>query len=173
MSPNTDPKTIATLIAAGFPPSPVPDYPPMMGMDPLGVDEYAGFANVPWSQIPPKLYGNNGYDISPPIGFSSDPNPHMWNYHLPGFMMASLMHESEHEPTDSFMWTMRRVIPKINSSPDVKLPWWAGNELNANYSRKQCQIVIRYLEFLRDYGSESPYYYDWTHDDDQTLARWA
>ena len=64
------PEEIAALIHREFPPFPVPDYPPMMGVDPMGTDEYAGFANVPWLKIPPKLYGNNGYDISPPIGFS-------------------------------------------------------------------------------------------------------
>ena len=173
ISMNSTPKKIAATIIAGFSPLPVPSYPPMMGMDPLGVDEYAGFANVPWSKIPPKPYGNNGYDISPPVGFSSAINPHMWNYHLPGFMMASLLHETEHEPTDSFMWTMRRIIPKTDSIRDPSLPWWAGNDFNSNYSVEQCHIVVRYLEFLRDHGLNAPYYYDWTHEDDKTLARWT
>ena len=166
------PAEIAALIHREFPALPVPDYPPMMGVDPLGTDEYAGFANVPWTKIHPKLYGSNGYDISPPIGFSSVLPPHMWNYHLPGFITASLLHESEHEPTDSFMWTMRSVVPET-SPPDLSMPWWAGNGFNSNYSVEQCQTVVHYLKFLRARGSESPFYYDWTYEDDQTLNRWT
>ena len=173
MVPNPKPEGIAALIRSRFPSLPVPDYPPMMGMDPLGVDEYAGFANLPWPNVPPKLYGNDGYDISPPIGFSLELPPQMWNYHLPGFMIASLLHESEHEPTDSFMWTMRQVVPKTRPVPDVSLPWWAGADFNANYSFEQCQIVVQYLEFLRDHCSDSPYCYDWTDEDDQTVDRWT
>ncbi len=167
------PERIAALIRSRFPPLPVPNYPPMMGMDPLGVDEYAGFANVAWPNVPPKLYGNAGYDISPAIGFSLSMPPHMWNYHLPGFMLASLLHESEYEPTDSFMWRMRSVVPQIRTGPDTSLAWWAGDDFNTNYSLEQCEAVVQYLEFLREFGADPPYYYDWEVEDDLTLRRWT
>ena len=83
------PERIAALIRTRFPELPVPNYPPMMGMDPLGVDEYAGFANVAWPDVPVRLYGDIGYDISPPTGFSSTLPPHMWNYHLPCLLYTS------------------------------------------------------------------------------------
>lgn len=145
----------------------------MLGMDPFGNDEYAGFANVPWTEIPPQLYGNYGYDISPPIGFSAHKSPEFWNYHVPGFMTASLLHEEEYEVTCSFMWTMRDVKPEIKKFPDASSCWWGGPGFHSNYSGDQCRTVILYLEYLRDFGSQPPVYFEWTRRDLRALLRWS
>ncbi len=154
-----------------FPTLPIPEYPTGMGLDPIGDDEYASFANRPWSQVEPDSYSSLGYDISPAIGFSLHDSPHMWNYYLPGFMSSCLLHDGEHEIADSFLWRFRDlpVPPRLQVTQD---PWWGGTVPMENYRIEQRQLVIRFLEFMRDYGSSKPFYYQWERNDDRTLSRW-
>ena len=128
-----------------FPVDPVPPYPPMMGMDPLGVDEYASFSDRRWTEVPPRSYNHNPYDISPANGFSSFDPPHLWNYHLPGFLSASLLHESECDTLDGFMFFFKRVTPEKSKQRSTGMPWWSGNVFSGNYTDEQCDVVLAFL----------------------------
>lgn len=159
-------------IRRAFPAEPIPPYPPQMGLDPTGeLDEYAGFADTAWDAVEPRHFVTFGYDISPAVGFAMHRPAHMWNYHVPGFMTASLLHEGEHEITDGFMWRMREVEP---GSPGHQgdLPWWHGERPFELYDREQTQCVIAYLEFIRDCGAAEPWAFEWELTDELALQRW-
>lgn len=165
-------QTLADRIKQCFPTEPIPEYPPQMGLDPVGNDEYAAFANTPWDQVPIdnfETYG--GFDISPAIGFAQHQSPHMWNYHVPGFMTASLLHAEECEATDGFMWRMRDVIPH-GPGYTTDQPWWQGGQLFELYGKEQTLCVISYLEFIRAFGELSPREFEWEPSDELTLQRW-
>ena len=163
---------LVQVIRDRFPAQPVPPYPPMMGQDPSGDDEYARFANTPWNEVAPKHLSSWGYDISPAIGFKLFTPPHMWNYYVPAFLVGSLLHEEEFEITDGFVWTLRDIELKTERLADSNLPWWHGKTHFGNYSIAQCETVLRFLRIIRDCGPERPYQYDWSDEDDVMLQRW-
>lgn len=167
--------SIASVVAAlhrHFPVDPVPPYPPMMGMDPIGVDEYASFANVRWTEVPPTSYWH-GYDISPPNGFSSFNPPYMWNYHLPGFIAYSLANdEGSVDALDSFMFFFNRCNPIAETSCGLGNPWWKSETFSGAYTQEQCQVVIDFLQLLKRSEGNQPLYYDWENSDSVTLAKW-
>tara|TARA_R110002096_G_scaffold12946_5_gene46034 strand:- start:1849 stop:2379 length:531 start_codon:yes stop_codon:yes gene_type:complete len=163
---------LAERIRRAFPGQPVPPYPPLMGLDPPGhQDEYAGFADLEWTQVPPHNFRDSGYDISPAIGFLLPDSPHMWNYYMPGFMSASLLHDAEHEVSDGFMWRLRDLKPDVGSH-DPALPWWGGDRLVQNYTREQNDCVVAYLRYMHEFGADDPHYFVWGRADDRTLRRW-
>ncbi|MCB1282172.1 MAG: hypothetical protein KDB18_11695 [Salinibacterium sp.] len=143
-----------------------------MGLDPLGLeDEYAEFSGVEWSQVHPRNFRTAGYDISPAIGFRLHPSPHMWNYYLPGFMTASLLHDAEHDVSEGFMWQMRQIhLGSRSHAP--RLPWWGGLAFARNFTPEQDDGVVKYLQYMRDCGHGEPHGYDWQPADDHTIQRW-
>lgn len=161
-------KSLAEAIRRAFPTHPVPAYPPLLGLDPVGVDEYAAFANVPWTDVPPVSHRWAGYDICPTIGMKE--SPPMWSYHFPGFMTSSLLFEHEHEVLDGLLWQLRDLEPP----PRVLAaePWWGGATFFANYSRAQVDCVVRFLRFLREHGGDEPYSREWEPEDERLLLRW-
>ncbi|KAA1256971.1 hypothetical protein LF1_57170 [Rubripirellula obstinata] len=36
--------------------------------------------------------------------FARGEPPHMWNYHIPGFIRISLLYEGEYDVVDNFLW---------------------------------------------------------------------
>lgn len=164
--------SLATAIRAAFPVDPVPPYPPEMGLDPMGVDEYSGFAHQRWTAVEPKLLAWNTYDISPAIGFAMHEPPHMWNYHVPGFMVGALLHESEIDIVDGFVWHLREMEPVADSPVASDRPWWHGSRPFENYSTAQRGCVTRFLRLLRDQGSAPPLGYIWESADQKMLQRW-
>jgi len=163
---------IVEQIRRAFPAEPIPPYPPQMGLDPTGeLDEYAGFADTAWDVVEPRHFATFGYDISPAVGFAIHSPAHMWNYYVPGFMTASLLHEEEYEVTDGFVWRLRELDP-ASSGQKNDLPWWHGNRPFELYDREQAQCVIAYLEFIRDFGSSEPRAFEWELTDELMLQRW-
>ena len=164
---------LAQHLRVCFPVLPIPPYPTEMGLDPTGrEDEYAGFANKQWTEVDPVHYRwNPGYDISPAIGFRCHELPHMWNYYMPGFMSASLTHETEFEIADGFIWTLRELQVPAPRHPNAG-PWWGGNVHFEHYSREQMAAVVWYLKFVRQHGVEKPLHYEWERQDDRMLSRW-
>ena len=161
---------LADLIRRRFDPLPVPGYPPLLGLDPLGrEDEYSAFAGVAWPDVPTRCYQWVGYDISPGIGFRVCPR--MWSYYFPGFMTSALMHEGEYEVMDGLLWQLRDLSPPTEVRPSA--PWWGGEAIFANYSRGQADCVIRFLQFVRAHGSGEPFHYAWEAPDDRALRRWS
>ena len=155
-----------------FPTDPVPPYPPMMGMDPLGVDEYAPFANVRWNEVPAASHGG-WYDICPPNGFSSFDSLHMWNYHLPGFLSFSLADDERSiDALDSFMYFFNRCDPKMALSHAPSEPWWKSGTFSGGYSREQCQVVVKFLHLLKPSEGNPPLYHEWDDLDAETLGKW-
>lgn len=144
----------------------------MMGMDPLGVDEYALFANLRWTEVPPASY-SQWYDISPANGFSSFDPPYMWNYHLPGFLSVSLSdHECSVDTLFTFMYFFNRSDPKRSALCNFCDPWWKSETFSGGYSSAQCQVVIEFLELLQRSDGESPLYHEWDDLDAKTLDKW-
>lgn len=166
-------RRLAERIATSFPTDPIPEYPPDMGLDPPGEkDEYAAFAYTAWDKVPLENFDTfGGFDISPVVGFSLHKPPHMWNFHVPGFMTASLLHADDCEATDGFMWRLREFDPGPPGYAQG-LPWWHGNRLFELYDRDQTQCVVDYLEFIRTHGHKSPREFDWEPTDELTLQRW-
>lgn len=171
-NPINDPAALVAQIQSCFPTNPIPEYPPQMGLDPLGnKDEYEGFADTAWDAVEPQHFATWGFDISPAIGFALHSPPHMWNYHVPGFMTASLLHDQEHDVTDGFMWRMREMDSTARGYIG-DLPWWQGYRPFELYNREQTQCVVKYLEFIREFGAASPTEFDWEPTDELTLQRW-
>lgn len=167
--------TIANIAAAlrrHFPVDPVPPYPPMMGMDPIGIDEYALFAKLRWTEVPAAKY-SQGYDISPANGFSSFHPQYMWNYHLPGFLSASLSHhDCSADVLFSFMFSFNHSDPKRSASYNSRDPWWKSDTFSGGYNSDQCQVVIEFLELLQRSHGEPPLYHVWDASDAKTLDKW-
>ena len=164
-------RELTQRIAEVFPPQPIPEYPPLMGIDPSGEDEYSPFANRAWNEVEPQHFASTTYDISPASGFRLHETPHMWSYFVPGFLTASLMHEREHDIVDSFMSSFKDT-PVPASRPDPPSPWWGGSAPMENYTTEQRGAVALALEFLRDHGEEPPIEYDWKRSDERMLERW-
>jgi len=143
----------------------------MMGQDPMGNDEYALFAGLKWTEVQPKAY-NGWYDISPANGFSSYSSPHMWNYHLPGFISASLMDEDSCDVLDGFMYFFSRAKPRPSERTSPDDAWWFSDTFSGGYSGAQCDLVIAFLSFIRHHGERHPYEYDWSVQDDECYERW-
>ena len=165
---------LVQVIRDRFPAQPVPPYPPLMGLNPPGdADEFAPFDNVPWNEVAPEHLASWGYDISPAIGFKLFTPPHMWNYHVPAFLVGSLLREQEIEITDGFLWTLRSIEPETDPRfADSQLPWWHSEKHFGNYSVAQRETVPQFLRTIRDCGCERPYDYDWEPEDDVMLQRW-
>lgn len=156
-----------------FPVDPVPKYPPMMGMDPLGVDEYAAFADARWTEIAPSSYWQ-GYDICPPLRFSSFNSLYMWNYHLPGFLAFSMANDERSvDALDSFMFFFNRCTPVMETQACSSNPWWKSNFFSGGYSKKQCQVIVDFLNLLKQSEGRKPFYYDWEDLDEVTLGKWV
>lgn len=164
-------QSLANDLRLYFPADPVPPYPSMMGMNPVGIDEYSLFANRRWTEVPPVSYFQD-YDISPANGFSSIESPHLWNYHLPGFLLASLLHENACEKLDSFMYFFNRAEPKLSQSSTYKVAWWESETFSGGFNLKQCETIVSFLQFLRHSGGGPPLYYDWDELDCATLENW-
>ena len=154
-----------------FSTTPIPPYPPNMGIDPVGVDEYAPFANRRWTDVDAQYFASTTYDICPAIGFKLDECPHIWSYFVPGFVTAFLLHEGEHDIVDAFMSSLRDIpVPPPLSKPPT--PWWGGTTPMENYTEEQRRAVIELLEFLQEFGEEAPIDYDWKRSDGRLLERW-
>jgi len=169
--PTREAAELVELIRTQFPSLPVPPYPEKMGQDPLGRDEYADFADTPWPEVPAKTYAQQAYDVSPAVGFTGYSPKHMWNYHLPGFMTASLLHEDQYEVIDSFMWSFRTALPSARAMP-TDLPWWHGDTPYLYYSNEQAACVVRYLNHIKEFGSKPPYHFRWEPGDQRLLKSW-
>ncbi|KAA1256874.1 hypothetical protein LF1_00400 [Rubripirellula obstinata] len=154
-----------------FPAEPIPPYPPMMGMDPMGHDEYSHFAGQRWTDVPAE-YLERGYDISPPIGFRSCEPPHMWNYHIPGFIRISLLYEGEYDVVDNFLWGLRNSKPLLVVDRFGDDPWWFSDTVGGNYSTLQIRLIVNYLKYMQQFGVEPQYQYDWGGRDDEMLSSW-
>lgn len=163
---------LAQLLRAVFPVHPVPTYPHQMGLDPVGeTDEYAGFANRPWTEVEIEHFRGTGFDICPSIGFRLHDPPHLWNYYLPGFLTASLKDDPGFMTLDSVMWGLRELEVRV-ASKSGRDPWWGGTAHFEHYSREQMAAVVAYLQFMRHYGPSDPFDSEWEEADDRTLSRW-
>ncbi len=179
MDPDGAPRSeaVRARLRACFPIDPVPPYPPGFGLDPSGVDEYAGFADRPWTEVEPHDLGGMRFDICAAIGFSLQTPPHLFNYYVPAFLHAGLVHDAEHEILDSILWRMREHLPGLAPS-DSAAPWWHGARHFANYSREQSRCLVEFLEYVRDnaatdvHGARRAWYYDWEVEDTLSLEAW-
>jgi hypothetical protein len=167
--PEQNAQAIAAAIRCAFPLHPIPAYPALLGLDPSGVeDEYAAFAEVPWTEVPPRSHCWAGYDISPTIGLQA--HPPSWNYHLPGFLTSALLFEREFDVLDGVMWCLLEVPPPLQIGAGE--PWWGGETWFANYDAAQIGCIVQFLAWVRDQyllpSSLSP----WGPAEEQLLNRW-
>jgi len=170
MTPNV--VELIQLFHDRFPVHPVPPYPHLMGLDPLGeTDEYAGFANRPWSEVEIEHFRGTGFDVRPSIGFRLHNPPHMWNYYLPGFFMASLRDDPCFMTLDSVMLGLRELEVPVASKLG-RDPWWGGTVHFEHFSHEQMAAVIAYLQFMLRHGADEPFCYEWEDQDDRVLLRW-
>ncbi|QDV22215.1 hypothetical protein [Aureliella helgolandensis] len=97
----------------------------------------------------------------------------MWNYHLPGFLSASLLHEDACEVLDSFMYFFKRAEPQRSQLQNRNGAWWESDTFSGGYDSKQCETILQFLQLLRQSGGVPPLYYDWDELDCLTLEKWV
>jgi hypothetical protein len=162
-------QALAAAIRRAFPPHPIPAYPPLLGLDPPGVeDEYAAFTDVPWTDVPPRSHRWNRYDISPTIGLQA--HPPSWNYHLPGFLTSALLFEHEIQVLEGVMWCLFEVPPPPHIGAGE--PWWGGETLFANYHAAQIECILRFLAWVHDQYLLPASLSVWGLEEEQLLRRW-
>jgi hypothetical protein len=160
---------LVARLQRSFPVEPIPPYPEGLGTDPLGVDEYAPFAGLPWNGVPLEHLNMFGYDIPPTIGFDAA----MWNYHLPGFFTAALLHADEVELVDSLGWELRdHRPPHAPLPPSIRERAWWFNGGYRRFTPTQLGCVAAYLDFMRTYGAATPYEYGWAAEDEAAHQAW-
>jgi hypothetical protein len=171
MDPLEEPaKALADRIRRAFEPSPVPTWPELLGIDPLGDQEYAAFVGVHWCDVPAQAFRSNGYDL-PPVFLFPD-HPRIWNYYLPGFLKAALLHEGAELPIVATLMGRLRDLERP-AAVRAGTPWWGGDTYFANYAPEQIACVAAFVQLVRDQGEMGRLGFMWEAEDDVTLQRWC
>lgn len=162
-------RALADRIRRAFDPSPIPAWPPLLGIDPLGDQEFGNFVGARWCDVRPKSFRWNGYDLPPVTEFAA--HPQIWNYYFPGFLTAALLHETpEHPIVDALMWRLRDL--ERPAVVRAGTPWWGGDTHFANYAPEQIACVAAFVQCVRDQGPTGRIGFLWEAADDVTLQRW-